>query len=109
MNCQIGGNRSIDMLQELAELAGAMTRPTLADHRPGGDVQGSEKIGGAMAEVVVGSTFDLSGPHGKDGLTTAQGLDLTLLIHTQYDRVMRWVHVQADYVAYLVDQQRIIR
>jgi hypothetical protein len=61
-----------------------------------------------MALVVVGSTFDLSGQHGEDRLTPAQGLDLALLIHAQHDGVMRRVHVQADYIAHLVDQQRIV-
>ena len=41
-------------------------------------------------------------------LTSAQGLDLALLIHAQHDGVMRRVHVQADYIAHLVDQQRIV-
>ena len=74
------------MLQDLAKLKGPMARSTLANHRPGSDVQGSEQTGGAMALVVVGSTFDLSGQHGEDGLTSAQGLDLALLIHAQHER-----------------------
>jgi hypothetical protein len=63
----------------------------------------------AMALVVVGSTFDLSGQHGEDGLTSAQGLDLAVLIHAQHDDVMRRVHVQADYIARSFDSWAKLR
>jgi len=41
-------------------------------------------------------------------LTTAQGLNLALLIYAEHDRVMGWVHVQADDGAHLVDQQGMV-
>src|ERR1700738_3035853 len=105
MDGQISGNCTIDMLQELAELNRPMAWPALADDRSRGDIQGSEQTGGAMALVVVSSTLGLPG---QDGLTTAQSLNLALLLHAQHQRVMGWVHVQTDYVSHLVQQQRIV-
>src|SRR6267143_2301900 len=42
MDGKIGRNGTIDLIQEFAELDSAMAWPALADHRPGGDVQGRE-------------------------------------------------------------------
>src|SRR5580700_7656064 len=75
MNHQIGRNDTIDLLQKLAELDGAVPWPALTDHRSGGDVQGSEEAGGAMALVLVSSTLRLAGQHRKDRLTAAQRLN----------------------------------
>src|SRR5216684_1183071 len=99
---------TIDLIQEFAELDGAMAWPALTDHRSRGNVQRSEETGGAMALVIMSSTLHLAGQHGKDWLATAQRLNLTLLIHAQHQRMMRRVQVQADDVAHLVDQQRIV-
>src|SRR5258708_6148677 len=71
MDRKIGRNVAIDLLQELAELDGAMAWPAPADHRSRGDVQGREKAGCAMAFVIVSSTLGLPGHHRKDRLTTA--------------------------------------
>src|SRR2546426_2488335 len=107
MNSKIGGNDTINLVQKLAELNGSMARPALADHRSCGDVQGSEETGCAMALVIVSAAFGLSGQHRKDRLTAAERLDLTLLIYTKHHRMMKRIHVQADNVSHLVDQQRI--
>src|SRR3972149_6339094 len=108
MNSKIGGNNAINPVQELAELDGSMARPALTDHRSCGDVQGSEETGCAMTLVIVSSAFGLPGQHRKDRLATAERLDLTLLIYTKHHRMMRRVHVQADNVSHLIDQQRIV-
>src|SRR5665213_761696 len=71
-----------------------MPWPALADHRSGGDVQGREETGGAMAFVVVGAALHLAGQHRKDRLAAAQRLNLTLLIHAQHQRTMRRIQVQ---------------
>src|SRR6266404_206324 len=86
-----------------------MAWPALADDRSCGDIQGSEQTRGAMALIIVSSTLGLPGQHGKNGLATAECLNLTFLIYTQHDRVMGWMHIQPDNISYLVDQQRIVR
>src|SRR5258707_1604694 len=108
MDGKIGRNGTIDLIQEFAELDGAMAWPALTDDRSRGDVQRSEETGGAMAFVIVSATLNLAGQHRKDRLATAQRLNLTLLIHTQHQRMMRRVHGQADDVSHLVDQQRVV-
>jgi len=60
MDGKIGRNGAIDLLQEFAELNGAMAWPALPDHGSRGDVQGSEKAGGAMTLVIVGAAFGLA-------------------------------------------------
>ena len=94
MDGKIGGNNTIDLIQEFAELDGAMVWPAPADHRSRSDVQGREKAGRAMAFVIVGATLNLTGQHRKDRLATAQRLNLTLLIHAQHQRMMGRVQVQ---------------
>src|ERR1700674_1549797 len=86
-----------------------MVWPALADFRSSSDIQGCEQTRSAMALIVVSSTLGLPGQHGKDGLATAERLDLTFLIYAQHHRVMGWVHIQPDDVSHLVDQQRIVR
>jgi len=64
--------------------------------------------GGAVALVIVSTTLRLTRAQGKDGLTPTQGLDLAFLIEAQHEGMMRRVHVEADDVAYLLHQQRIV-
>ena len=108
MDGEIARNGTIDLLQEFAKLDGAMAWPALADDRSRGDVQGREQAGGALAFVIVGAALGLAGQHRKDRLTAARRLNLTLLIYAQHQRMMRWVQVQADDIAHLVDQQWIV-
>src|SRR5208337_18610 len=108
MDGKIGRNGAIDLLQEFAELDGAMAWPALADHRSRGDVQGREKTGGAMAFVIVGAALGLTWQHGKDRLAAAQRLNLALFIHAQHQGVMRRIQIQAYDVPYLIDEQRIV-
>src|ERR1700680_761154 len=85
-----------------------MGGPALADYRSNSDIQCCAKTRSAMALIGVSSTLGLPGQHRKDGLATAERLDLTFLIYTQHHRVMGWVHIQPDDVSPLVDPQRII-
>jgi hypothetical protein len=66
MDGKLGRNGTIDLIQEFAELDGAMAWPALTDHRSRGDVQRSEEAGGAMALVIMRSTLNLAGQHGME-------------------------------------------
>ena len=83
------------MLEETEELLVAV--PVLAEpgHLPGGDFQGGEQGGGAMADVVVAAWLVVTRLHRKHFLGAVQHLDLGLLIDTQHDRVSRRVQIQA--------------
>ena len=56
-----------------------MPMPCLAlgQDSTGGDIERGEQGGGAMANVVVGDSFDMSGSNGQHGLGPVQGLYLT--------------------------------
>src|SRR5260221_2528999 len=49
MHVEIARHVCLDLVAELAELGGAVTRIALADHPPGADVEGGEERGGAVA------------------------------------------------------------
>ncbi len=60
-----------------------------------------------MAHVVVRDAFDVPQPHRQHRLGTLQGLYLALLVHTQHQRMIRRIQIQADDVAHLLDEERI--
>ena len=62
-----------------------------------------------MPPVVVRAAFDLAGAHRQHGLRAIQRLNLRFLIDTEHDGMRRRMHVQADDVPHLVDEQRIGR
>src|SRR5215470_3356586 len=55
----------------------------------------------------MGQAFDVAQAHGQHGLGTVQGLNLAFFIDTEHQRVIGRVQVQADDVAYLLDEQGI--
>ena len=97
------------MLEETEELLVAV--PVLAEpgHLPGGDFQGGEQGGGAMADVVVAAWLVVTRLHRKHLLGAVQHLDPGLLIDTQHDHVSRRVQIQTYHVGDLGLQFRIGR
>src|ERR1700688_3071466 len=83
----------IQMVQKFLEFARAMTSKTFSHDTAGGYVQGRKQGRGPMALVVVASTLRLSWLHWQNGLRAIQGLNLTLLVHTKYQRMVGRVHV----------------
>ena len=61
VDIEIGGNVGFYVVEELAEFLAAVTAEAPADHLAGGDVEGREQRGRAVALVIVGSPFRLSG------------------------------------------------
>lgn len=53
MNGQALGDRGVDGVEETAELDGAVLRAQVVDDLAGGQVQGREQIGDAVALVVM--------------------------------------------------------
>lgn len=62
-----------------------------------------------MALVVVRPALGLSGPERQQRRSTIQRLNLGFLVDAQHHRVIRGIHVQADDVAHLRNQQRVRR
>ncbi len=57
----------IDALEEPKELLMTVACLALRQDSAGGDVKGGKQGGGAMANVVVGDSFDVSKSHGQHG------------------------------------------
>lgn len=82
---------------------------SLRDELTGLHVERRKQWGRAMPPIVVRATFDLAGPHRQHGLRAVQRLNLRFLVHAEHDRMRRWMHVRADDVAHLLDEQRVRR
>src|SRR5260370_41442753 len=52
MHVEIARHVRLDLVEEFAELGGTMAREALSDHPPGGDIEGGEQRGCAMAGAV---------------------------------------------------------
>ena len=71
-------------------------------------VEGGEQRGGAVPLVVVGHGAGAALLHRQAGLGAVERLDLALLVDRQHDGVRRRIDVEADDVAQLVDELRIV-
>ena len=98
----------VDMAEERAELHGAVSPLTLAQHFARFDLQRSEQGRGAVAHVVVRPPFDLPRPHRQQRLRAVQRLDLAFLIHAQDQGLLRRAQIQPDNVAHFFDEQGIV-
>lgn len=83
LDVEIDGHVGLDLVEDLAELAGAMLRVATAEDGAGGDVEGGKQGGRAMPRVVVAAALDLTGQHRQQGLGAVECLDLGLLSSTQ--------------------------
>jgi hypothetical protein len=77
----------INPAQELEPLLVAMSRHALADHPAGGDVEGGEQGGGAVALIVVRHGPTAAFLERQTGLGAIERLDLALLIHREHQRL----------------------
>ena len=60
-------------------------------------------------EVIESAPLGLAGTHRQNRLSAVERLDLALLVNAQHQGPFRWVKIQADDVADLLDEQRITR
>lgn len=107
MNIEFFRYGVIDALEELKELLMAMTCLALRQDSAGGDVERGEQGGGAMANVVVGGSFDISQSHGQHRLSAVEGLYLDLFIDREHDRMVRRVQVETHDITDFLNEERI--
>jgi hypothetical protein len=62
-----------------------------------------------MPHVAVRATFGYARHHRQDRLLAIECLDLALLIDAEDEGSVGWGKVKADDIAYLVDEQRVVR
>src|ERR1700674_3115681 len=77
-------------------------------HSSRGDVEGGERRRGAVPDVIVGPSFDLTGPQREERLGAVERLDLAPLVDTKHQRLLRRVQVEPDDVSHLLDELRVI-
>ena len=107
MNIEVRRYPSLDLVKELTELLGAMTRVAFADDFAGGDIQSGEQRCRAMPGVVMAAPLHLPRAHRHDRLTAIEGLNLRFLIDAQHDSMLGWRDIQSHHIAHLGDELRI--
>lgn len=94
VNFKVRRNFSLDLTEEGKELLAAVARLHLSNDPSGGDIERGEERSRAMAEVIVAASLWLAGAKGQNGLSTLQRLDLTLLVDTKHQSVLRRVEIK---------------
>jgi len=84
VHVEISGHVALDFVEELAELLSAVARHAFTDDRSRFHVERGEQRRRAMAFVIVGAPFDLTGSHGQQRLGAIQRLNLALFIDTEH-------------------------
>ena len=85
----------------------AMAWFALGNHAAIQDVEGGKERGGAMAEVVVSDTFDVTQAQGQHRLGAFERLDLAFFVDTQDQGVIWGIEVKAHDVAHLFHEERV--
>ena len=109
MHVQIGGYRGLNGIEELAELNRAVAPVAPTDDLAGLGFESGEQGRSAMPNVVMRAPLRLAWPHGQQRPGAVQCLDLGLLVHTQDQRSIRRVEVQAHNITDFFDKERVRR
>ena len=99
----------IDQLQELDPFLVTMFLLADADDLAFCQVDGCEQRGRAVPLVVVGLRAASAGVDGQAFLRAVQGLNLRLLVAAQHQGMLGRIQIQADNVAQLLRELRIVR
>lgn len=109
VNVELGRHACFDLVEELAELGGAMAPVALANDPSGRNIEGGEQRCGTMPFVVMAPSGRLAGTHRQHRLTAVQRLDLRLLVHAENDGVLRRRDIKPHDIAHLGHEVWITR
>ena len=99
----------VQTAQKAQELLVPMPFVALADHAPLQDFQGGKQGGGAVALVVVGHGSAAALFHRQARLRAIERLNLRLLIHTQHQRLLRRIQIQAHHIGQFLQKLGVAR
>src|SRR6266436_5235063 len=87
-----------------------MPMPGLAgsDHRALQNVERSKQSGRSVPLIIVRLSCWQAGSQGKNRLRAVQRLNLTFLIHTEDDRLIRRVYIEPHHVAHFPSKFRVV-
>jgi len=106
VHLKLGRDLALERRQEALELDRAMAGVQRADHLAGGGVERRDQAAGAVALIVVGGARRRAG--WRRPRAAIVRLDLALLVDAEHDGELGRVEVEADDVAHLLDEQRIL-
>ena len=107
MDVSPAGRLPLDLVQEGEELRMRVAGLARFDHMPLQDIEGSKQGGRPVPRVVVGLPGRQPRAQGQDRLGPIEGLNLTLLVDAQDQRLRGWIHVEADHIPQLPDEVRV--
>jgi hypothetical protein len=84
-----------------------VTGLTFREDRTGSDIEGRKQRGGAVADIVVCDSLDVSQAHGQERLGAIQSLNLALFINGEHQGVIGRIQVQAHNVAHLFNKEGV--
>ena len=102
------GDLGVDGVEEADELLMAVALHVLADDGAIEDVERGKERGRPMSLVIVGHGSEASLFHRQTGLGAVERLDLGFLVHREHDGVGRRIDIEADNVAQLSGEVRIV-
>jgi len=105
---ELVGHLVVDALEKLLELDRPVSAVRRGDHSTRGDVERREETGRAGPHVVVTSTLGHTRQQCEDRLGPVQGLNLGLLINAEHHGALGRIEVEANDVAHLVDEERVL-
>jgi len=96
MQCFVLGGFPIDLAQEGEPFVMTVTMVAASNDRAVERVQCGKQGCGAMTLVVVGQRYRTALLQRQPRLSTVQGLNLTLLVAAEHQRMLRWRQIQSD-------------
>ncbi len=98
----------VDLPQEAEEFLMPMARHTFSNDMSGSGIQSGKQSGRAVALVVMSLACRNAWPQGKKGLSSFEGLNLTLLVDAQDECSIRRVKVKADNICEFLNESGIL-
>ena len=101
---EFGWGFAVDFLEETDKFLVPMARHTVADYFAVEHAEGCEEGGRAVAFIIVRPSPATALLHREARLGAVEGLDLTLLVHTQNQGLVRRIQIQTNDVAEFLDK-----